>query len=178
MVGLWSAGRSAARATGLLEAQRKAFVGDGADNNWTLQKRFFGSVPILVFIHALYTRRVGSTECSLAIGSALRYVSRLSRGFEEQQRRARDPAGRPRFEQGGGLAAGTPPTRTVLLVIRQAYVAGPEFDWPNRGKMKDEFTPIGLPIIFKSRSGNQGCASFLQPGKDCIGIIFRRKPYV
>lgn len=44
----------AARAIGLLGAQRKAFVGDGAENNWTLQQRFFGSfVPILDFIHAL-----------------------------------------------------------------------------------------------------------------------------
>ena len=35
-------------------AARRAFVGDGAANNWTLQRRFFGSfVPILDFIHAL-----------------------------------------------------------------------------------------------------------------------------
>jgi hypothetical protein len=44
----------AARGMGLLGAQRKAFVGDGAENNWTLQQRFFGSfVAILDFIHAL-----------------------------------------------------------------------------------------------------------------------------
>lgn len=44
----------AARAMGLLGAARKAFVGDGAENNWTLWQRFFGSfVPILDFIHAL-----------------------------------------------------------------------------------------------------------------------------
>ena len=35
-------------------AARRAFVGDGSANNWTLQRRFFGSfVPILDFIHAL-----------------------------------------------------------------------------------------------------------------------------
>jgi hypothetical protein len=35
-------------------ATRRAFVGDGSANNWTLQRRFFGSFePILDFIHAL-----------------------------------------------------------------------------------------------------------------------------
>lgn len=44
----------AARDMGLLGAIRKAFVGDGSENNWTLQRRFFGSfVPILDFIHGL-----------------------------------------------------------------------------------------------------------------------------
>jgi hypothetical protein len=45
---------SAARAAGFQGATRKAFVADGAANNWQLQRRFFGSfVPILDFIHAL-----------------------------------------------------------------------------------------------------------------------------
>jgi hypothetical protein len=44
----------AARSTGLLGAARRAFVGDGSENNWTIQRRFFGSwTPILDFIHAL-----------------------------------------------------------------------------------------------------------------------------
>ena len=39
---------------GFQGAPRKAFVSDGAANNWRLQRRFFGSfVPILDFIHAL-----------------------------------------------------------------------------------------------------------------------------
>jgi hypothetical protein len=45
---------AAAWALGFQGAQRRAFVGDGSANNWTLQRRFFGSfVPILDFIHAL-----------------------------------------------------------------------------------------------------------------------------
>jgi hypothetical protein len=41
-------------ALALQGAARRAFVGDGSANNWTLQRRFFGSfVPILDFIHAL-----------------------------------------------------------------------------------------------------------------------------
>jgi hypothetical protein len=39
---------------GFQGAARRAFVGDGSVNNWTLQRRFFGSFePILDFIHAL-----------------------------------------------------------------------------------------------------------------------------
>jgi hypothetical protein len=45
---------AAAWALGFQGANRKAFVADGADNNWTVHKRFFGSfVAILDFIHAL-----------------------------------------------------------------------------------------------------------------------------
>ena len=45
---------TAARAAGFQGAARKAFVADGAANNWKVQQRFFGSfVPILDFIHAL-----------------------------------------------------------------------------------------------------------------------------
>ncbi len=45
---------AAAWGWGFQGATRKAFVADGAANNWTLQRRFFGSfVPILDFIHAL-----------------------------------------------------------------------------------------------------------------------------
>ena len=39
---------------GFQKAARKAFVADGAANNWRLQRRFFGAfVPVLDFIHAL-----------------------------------------------------------------------------------------------------------------------------
>jgi hypothetical protein len=45
---------AAAWTLGFQGAKRKAFVGDGADNNWQVHKRFFGSfVAILDFIHAL-----------------------------------------------------------------------------------------------------------------------------
>ncbi len=39
---------------GFFGASRKAFVGDGSDNNWTIWRNYFSSfVPILDFIHAL-----------------------------------------------------------------------------------------------------------------------------
>ena len=44
----------AAWAAGFYEAPRRAFIGDGAENNWTLWRQHFSSfVPILDFIHAL-----------------------------------------------------------------------------------------------------------------------------
>jgi hypothetical protein len=45
---------SAAWALGLFAAARRAFLGDGSENNWTIWRSYFGSfVPILDFIHAL-----------------------------------------------------------------------------------------------------------------------------
>jgi hypothetical protein len=44
----------AARTAGLLGAGRRAFVGDGSDNNWAIWRRFFGSwTAIIDFIHVL-----------------------------------------------------------------------------------------------------------------------------
>lgn len=41
-------------AWGFFGADRKAFLGDGSDNNWTIWRNYFSSfVPILDFIHAL-----------------------------------------------------------------------------------------------------------------------------
>jgi hypothetical protein len=41
-------------AWGFFGAERKAFIGDGSDNNWTIWRNYFSSfVPILDFIHAL-----------------------------------------------------------------------------------------------------------------------------
>lgn len=45
---------SAAWAMGLFASPRRAFLGDGAENNWTIWRSYFGSfVPVLDFIHAL-----------------------------------------------------------------------------------------------------------------------------
>ena len=39
---------------GFFGAERKAFIGDGSDNNWTIWRQYFSSyTPILDFIHAL-----------------------------------------------------------------------------------------------------------------------------
>jgi hypothetical protein len=45
---------AAAFALGLFGSARRAFLGDGSENNWAIWRNFFGSfVPILDFIHAL-----------------------------------------------------------------------------------------------------------------------------
>ena len=50
----WQRVRGAAGALAFQGAARRAFVGDGSANIWTLQRRFFGSfVPTLGLIHAL-----------------------------------------------------------------------------------------------------------------------------
>jgi hypothetical protein len=60
---------TAAWALGFFAAARKAFVADGAENNWTLHRQLFSSfVPILDFIHGL----------SYVFASAL-----AGRGFKE-----------------------------------------------------------------------------------------------
>jgi hypothetical protein len=61
---------AAAWAWGFMGAARKAFVADGAANNWRLQRRFFASfVPILDFIHALsYVFAAATAGRSLAAG--------------------------------------------------------------------------------------------------------------
>ena len=63
---------AAAWALGLQGAARRAFVGDGSANNWTLQRRFFGSfVPILDFIHALsYVFAAATAGRPFAVGWA------------------------------------------------------------------------------------------------------------
>ena len=39
---------------GFYQAQRKAFLGDGSDNNWTLWRKYFSSFePVLDIIHAI-----------------------------------------------------------------------------------------------------------------------------
>jgi hypothetical protein len=45
---------TAAWTWGFFGAQRKAFLGDGSDNNWAIWRQYFSSfTPILDFIHAL-----------------------------------------------------------------------------------------------------------------------------
>jgi len=62
----------AAWTAGFQQAKRKAFVADGAANNWRLRERFFGSfVAVLDFIHALsYVYAAATAGRSFARGWA------------------------------------------------------------------------------------------------------------
>ena len=55
---------------GFFGAARKAFVGDGSDNNWAIWRNYFSSfVPILDFIHALsYVFAAAMAGRSFAVG--------------------------------------------------------------------------------------------------------------
>lgn len=79
---------AAAWARGFFAAQRKAFLGDGSDNNWTLWRNYFSSfVPILDFIHALsYVFAAALAGRSFKEGWALyeRWIQWLWSGMPEK----------------------------------------------------------------------------------------------
>src|SRR5207244_12383219 len=78
----------AARTAGLLGAGRRAFVADGSDNNWAIQRRFFGSwTPVLDFIHALsYVFAAATAGRKFAEGWPVyvRWITWLWQGQAEQ----------------------------------------------------------------------------------------------
>jgi hypothetical protein len=61
---------AAAWEMGLFGSARRAFVGDGAETNWTVWRDYFSSfVPILDFIHALsYVYAAAHAGCTKAVG--------------------------------------------------------------------------------------------------------------
>ncbi len=104
---------SAARDQGFQGASRKAFVADGSANNWTLQRRFFGSFePVLDFVHALtYVYAAALVGRTFAAGWVCYqrwigwvWAGEVSKVIEELQARqaelgepaADDPEGSPR----------------------------------------------------------------------------------
>ena len=78
----------AARTAGLLGAGRRAFVADGSDNNWAIQRRFFGSwTAILDVIHALsYVFAAATAGRKFAEGWPVyvRWITWLWQGQAEQ----------------------------------------------------------------------------------------------
>src|SRR4029079_16871267 len=90
---------AAAWAMGFFAAPRRAFLGDGSENNWTLWRRYFSSfVPILDFIHALsYVHAAAHARRSRAYGWRcyarwIRWVwsGAVSRVLEELQQRQQE----------------------------------------------------------------------------------------
>jgi hypothetical protein len=133
---------AAAWALGFFAAARKAFVADGAENNWTLHRQLFSSfVPILDFIHGL----------SYVFASAL-----AGRGFKE---------GWPVYERWiQWVWSGSVEKVIAELAVRQAELGSPTKDEPegspraivaraltylqnNKGRMRyAEYRRQGLPI--------------------------------
>jgi hypothetical protein len=133
---------AAAWALGWQGAARKAFVGDGSANNWTLQRRFFGSfVPILDFIHALsYVFAAALAGRKFAAGWACyrQWISWVWQGKVS----AVIAALRVRQSELGVPAADEPETSPAVVVSKAlAYLEH------HQDKMKyDEYRQAGLPI--------------------------------
>src|SRR5712692_1545231 len=132
----------AARTAGLLGAGRRAFVADGSDNNWAIQRRFFGSwTAIIDFIHVLsYVFAAATAGRKFAEGWPVyvRWVTWLWQGEAEQviaelaQRQAE--LGAPESSDGE-----TSPRRLVAEAL--TYLQN------HKDKMRyDEYRRQGLPI--------------------------------
>jgi hypothetical protein len=132
----------AAWAMGLFAAVRRAFLGDGAENNWTVWQRFFSSfVPILDFIHALsYVYAAahagrGRTEGWKCYALWIRWVwqgqvGQVIAALGERQAEVGQPQ---------EVDAETHPRQVVAKAL--TYLEN------NRGRMKyDEYRRQGLPI--------------------------------
>jgi hypothetical protein len=133
---------AAAWAGGFFGAARRAFVGDGAANNWVLHRRFFSSfVPILDFIHALAYVYAAATAGRAAVAGWECYrrwigwvwqgqVGRVLAELEGRQVELGPPA------EGEGEAS---PRRVVAKA--RTYLGN------HREKMRyDEYRRQGLPI--------------------------------
>ncbi len=132
----------AARTAGLLGATRRAFVGDGSDNNWAIWRRFFGSwTAIIDFIHVLsYVFAAATAGRKFAEGWPVyvRWIEWLWQGRVERviaelaQRQAE--LGAPESEDGE-----TSPRRLVAEAL--TYLQN------HKDKMRyDDYRRQGLPI--------------------------------
>jgi hypothetical protein len=133
---------AAAWALGLQGSSRKAFVGDGSANNWTLWRRFFSSfVPILDFIHALsYVFAAALAGRPFAAGWAC-YGQWISWVWQGQVALV-IAALRARQSELGLPGADEAPTSPAAVVSQAlAYLEH------HQDKMKyDEYRKAGLPI--------------------------------
>ena len=133
---------AAAREEGFQGASRKAFVADGSANNWTLQRRFFGSFePVLDFVHALsYVYAAALVGRTFATGwacyqkwIALVWAGEVSKVIEELQARQAE-LGEPTADDPEGS-----PRRVVKKTL--GYLSN------HQGKMKyPEYRKAGLPV--------------------------------
>lgn len=133
---------AAAWALGFQGASRKAFVGDGSTNNWTLQRRFFGSfVPILDFIHALsYVFAAASAGRKFAVGWAC-YQEWITWVWQGKVLAVIGALQARQLEL--GLPAADEPATSPAQVVSKtlAYLEN------HQDKMKyDEYRTAGLPI--------------------------------
>jgi hypothetical protein len=134
---------AAAFARGFFGAKRKAFVADGAEANWTTQRRWFRDfVPILDFIHALsYVFSAAMADRSFSAGWEVyqRWITRVWEGRVAEVIAALEQ----RQTELGLPAAGdseTSPRQVVADALR--YLKN------NQHRMKyDDYRRLGLPLV-------------------------------
>ena len=133
---------AAAWAMGLFGSARRAFLGDGAENNWTVWRLYFSSFePILDFIHALsYVHAAAHAGAAKAPGW-MRYrewiawvwqgkVERVLEALRERQAELGEPTDEDKE---------THPRQVVAKAL--TYLEN------NKGRMRyDEYRRQGLPI--------------------------------
>ncbi|HKB41270.1 MAG TPA: hypothetical protein VKD72_32900 [Gemmataceae bacterium] len=132
----------AAWAAGLHKSKRKAFVADGAANNWRLRERFFGSfVAVLDFIHALsyvYAAATAGRPFEWGWGCYRKWISwvwkgEVARVIEELRQR----------QQEVGLPGEGEAETSVRSVVARAL----GYLTRHQDKMRyDEYRKEGLPI--------------------------------
>lgn len=133
---------AAAWAMGLFAAGRRAFVGDGAESNWSIWRDYFSSfVPILDFIHALsyvYAAAHAGRERAAGWRCYARWIGwvwqgRVSAVLDELGQRQAELGEPQESDKEGG-------PRQVVAQAR-AYLSN------NAGRMRyDEYRRQGLPI--------------------------------
>jgi hypothetical protein len=133
---------AAAWAWGFQQAARKAFVGDGSANHWSLQRRFFGSfVPILDFIHALSYVYAAATAGQSRVAGWLCYRQWISWVWQGQLTKVL-AAVQARQAELGSPEPDEPQTSPRQVVARTLTYLGNQHD-----KMHyDEYRRQGLPI--------------------------------
>jgi hypothetical protein len=132
----------AARTAGLLGARRRAFVGDGSDNNWTLYRRFFGTwTAIIDFIHVLsYVFAAATAGRRFAEGWPV-YVRWIEWLWQGQVEKVIEELARRQAELGAAepTDAETSPRRLVAGAL--TYLQN------HKDKMRyDDYRRQGLPI--------------------------------
>jgi hypothetical protein len=133
---------AAAWAMGLFAAPRRAFLGDGAESNWSIWRGYFASfVPVLDFIHALsYVYAAAHAGRGRAEGwrCYARWIRWVWRGQVAEV--LRELAGR-QAELGQPEAADKETSPRGVVAAALTYLSN------NAGRMRyDEYRRQGLPI--------------------------------
>ena len=133
---------AAARSQGFYGAKRKAFVADGAECNWAVQKRWFSDfVPIIDFIHVLsYVFAAAMAGRPFGLGWAV-YVRWIALVWQGSVAEVITELERPQEE------LGLPTKDESETSLRRVVADTLRYLKNNQDRMKyDEYRRLGLPI--------------------------------